>query len=532
MTEFHTSRRKTLLRKLLSLLPILLAASTSRSLAQDAKPADPASAAARELTAERNLTVARKKPLALRHFLLEMPKGADLHIHLSGAVYAESWIRAASEDGLCVNLSKLAFAKPGQHSTEPVCTEGQVPASAAYKDQHLFDALIDSFSMRGFVPSPGVTSHDHFFDTFDKFGGTDHRHLGEWLDEVATRAAAQNEQYLELMHTPDFGHSAGLATQIGWTDDFAKYRESLLARGLREDIAPASAALDRAEALRRDREHCGQSAEAVACRVQLRFLCQVLRGLPREAVFAQTLLCFEAASADPRFVGLNFVMPEDGYVSMSDYSLHMRMLDFFHGLYPRIHISLHAGELGPGLVPYEGLCCHIRQAIELGHAERIGHGVDILYENEPHALLKNMAAKHILVEVNLTSNEGILGISGQDHPFPIYKQFNVPLALSTDDEGVSRIDLTHEYVGAVQTFGLGYRDLKQMIRASLEHSFLPGPSLWNSQDVFTRTAAPCAHESNRSDKPSASCSDFLKSSEKASQQWELERRFRAFESSL
>ena len=55
---------------------------------------------------------ARANPLDLRAFLVGMPKGADLHVHLSGAVYAESWIRAGAEDHLCVNLSSLSFAKP------------------------------------------------------------------------------------------------------------------------------------------------------------------------------------------------------------------------------------------------------------------------------------------------------------------------------------------------------------------------------------------------------------------------------------
>ena len=52
----------------------------------------------------------------------------------------------------------------------------------------------------------------------------------------------------------------------------------------------------------------------------------------------------------------------------------------------------------------------------------------------------------------------------------------VPVALATDDAGVSRTDgMTHEYVRAVQDFGLGYSDLKHMARESLEHSFLAGP---------------------------------------------------------
>jgi len=172
-------------------------------------------------------------------------------------------------------------------------------------------------------------------------------------------------------------------------------------------------------------------------------------------------------------VGINLVMPEDGYVSMNDYALHMKMVAYLHTAYPKVHISLHAGEIAPGLVPYEGLCCHIRLAVEEAHAERIGHGVDVMYEDRPHELLKEMAAKHVMVEINLTSNDVILGVSGKDHPFPIYRQFGVPVALSTDDEGVSRIDLTNEYVRAVETYNLTYPELKQMVRTGIEHSFLP-----------------------------------------------------------
>jgi adenosine deaminase len=486
--------------------------------------------------AERNLEVARANPLSLRAFLIKMPKGADLHNHLSGAVYAESWIRAGAEDGLCVDLAKHSFvrapAATQSSSSQPACAEGQVPAAQAFKDQHLYDDLINAFSMRSFVPSSGISAHDHFFDAFAKFGGTNPRHAGEWIDEVATRAAAQNEQYLELMETPDFTRTAILAHQLGWQDDFAQFRDALLAHGLRDDIAGARAHLDEADALRFQREHCGLGDATPACNVQIRYLYQILRGFPKEQVFAQSLLGFEVASADPRVVGINMVMPEDGYISMTDYALHMRIIAFLHGLYPKVHISLHAGEIAPGFVTYEGLCCHIRLAVEEAHAERIGHGVDVMYENHPHELLKEMAAKHVMVEINLTSNDGILGVSGKEHPFPIYRQFRVPVALSSDDEGVSRIDLTHEYVRAVETYGLHYADLKQMVRTGLEHGFLPGASLWREPDAFSHPVAACAHDVLGGEKPSASCEDFLKSSGKAQEQWELERRFREFESSL
>jgi adenosine deaminase len=68
------------------------------------KPSETSTA---EATAARALDEADKAgPAALRGFLSQMPKGADLHMHLSGAIYAESFIRAAGEDGLCVDTRR------------------------------------------------------------------------------------------------------------------------------------------------------------------------------------------------------------------------------------------------------------------------------------------------------------------------------------------------------------------------------------------------------------------------------------------
>src|SRR5258707_4357093 len=39
----------------------------------------------------------------LRQVLQAMPKGGDLHNHLSGSVYAESYLRYAADDGICVD---------------------------------------------------------------------------------------------------------------------------------------------------------------------------------------------------------------------------------------------------------------------------------------------------------------------------------------------------------------------------------------------------------------------------------------------
>jgi adenosine deaminase len=472
----------------------------------------------------------REGPLALRAFLYEMPKGADLHMHLSGAVYAETFIREAGEDGICVNAAQLSMDKD-RHT--PDCSSGESPAADVPSNQHLYDELIDAFSMRTFVPVTGESGHDHFFDTFDRFGD-DKRFAGEWIDEVASRAAAQNEQYLELMQTPNFRAAAAAGNRIGWNDNLAGIRQKLLAdNGFQGDIAADRAEFSEALEKRKALERCGQPGAAPACAVNVRFLYQVLRGNPPQQVFAQTLLAFEVASADPDVVGLNFVQPEDGYLSMRDYTLQMRMLDYLHGLYPQVHISLHAGELAPGMVPPDGLKFHIRQAVELGHAERIGHGVDVMYEDNPEKLMKEMTNRHVMVEINLTSNDAILNIKGDNHPFMLYRKAGVPVALSTDDEGVSRIDLTHEYVRAADTYPLSYRDFKLMVRASVEHSFLPGASLWEraTPERLDTPVAACRSQLG-AESPAGACAAFVHSSEKAAQEWELERRFRMFEASF
>jgi adenosine deaminase len=513
----------------------LAAASTPFALAAaKKKPVAPHvdSQADAEARAAKAFEEARKQgPLTLRAFLYRMPKGADLHSHLSGAIYAETWIRDAGEDGLCVDLKTPSFDPPEKGKHE--CAEGQVPAAIAAQNQHLYDALIDAFSMRTFVPRTADSGHDHFFDTFDNFHGTSKTHAGEWLDEVAARAAAQNEQYLELMDTPDFKEAAALATKIGPQTDFVKFRQQLLDAGIRNSIPAILATLDTNEANRRQIEHCGQADAHPACQVKIRYLYQVLRGMPPEVVFAQVVLGFETAAADPRFVGLNFVQPEDSYVSMRDYRLQMQMLDAIHSFYPGVHISLHAGELEPGMVPPDGLTFHIRLAVEQGEAERIGHGVDVMYEDRPYELLKEMASKHVMVEVNLTSNDVILNIKGNEHPFELYRQYGVPVALSTDDEGVSRIDLTHEYVRAAVTYPLSYRDFKKMVRTSIEHSFLPGASLWKQSlpETLDKPVEACAGQLGQ-ENPSGACAELITQSEKAQQQWELEHRFHTFEASF
>jgi adenosine deaminase len=480
----------------------------------------PVPAASPEQKTARYFESIRKQPLLVHAFLQQMPKGGDLHNHLSGAVYAESFITWAVQDGLCVDRLALSL-------TQPPCdpAANKPPASAALQDSTLYGRLLDAFSMRQFIPG-AESGHDHFFATFGKFGLVTNGHTAEMLAEVRSRAAAGHLQYMELMFNPDGGAAGRLGASLGWNDDLSKLRDQLLSVGLQQIIADASKFLDDTEKKEQDELHCGQPQAHPGCGVKARYLYQVARGLPKEVVFAQILAGFEMASKDPRVVGLNLVMPEDAYLPVHDFNLHMRMLDFLNGLYPKVHITLHAGELTQNLVPPDALF-HIRASIDRGHAQRIGHGVDVMQEPDPEALLRMMAQKKVLVEVCLTSNDVILNVTGIHHPLLIYLKYGVPVALATDDPGVSRGDITQEYLRAAETYNLNYLQLKRFARASLDYSFLPGESIWKDSATGTRTAACSADKPSA--QPSVACARLLTGSEKAQQEWALEQAFSQFE---
>ena len=198
----------------------VVVAASAQTQTNSATKTSATAATAREQRAIRAFNTAKQSPLELTAFLTRMPKGGDLHMHLSGAIYAETFIKNGAVDILCVDLKTMSFFKPAATTRsippQPVCGEGNVRAESAFQDQKLYDALVDSFSMRSFVPSGGTSGHDQFFATFNRFNAIDKSHTGEWLDEVATRAAAQNEQYLEIMETPVFTDVAKISSRIDW----------------------------------------------------------------------------------------------------------------------------------------------------------------------------------------------------------------------------------------------------------------------------------------------------------------------------
>jgi adenosine deaminase len=498
----------------LTVLASLLAATSIATAA----PAVSQRLSAEEATA-RYMESIRDRPPLLVAFLREMPKGADLHSHLSGAVYAESFLRWAAEDGSCVSVRAMSIV-----NAPCTATPDTLPAADALRNPALHDALIDAFSMRNWHESR-LSGHDQFFATFGRFSALPRR-TGDMLAEAAARAAAGNVSYLELMQTLDGRAARSLGERVGWLGDFDAMHDALMSAGMAQAVEQARANLTAVEARRDTVLACGTAAAAAGCRVEVRWLYQVARANPPEQVFAQILMGFLVTQADPRVVGFNLVQPEDRLIAMRDYSLQMRMIGHLSRRYPGVAVSLHAGELASGLVPPEGLRSHVREAVEVAGARRIGHGVAVMHEDGAHDLLRTMAERGVLVEINLTSNDVILGVRGRDHPLHAYMAAGVPVALSTDDEGVARSEMTMEYLKAVQEQELGYVTLKTMARNSLQHAFVEGESLWTDRRDFT-PVAECARPRGGLD--GAACDAYVASSTRARLQRDMERAFARFE---
>ena len=322
--------------------------------------------------------VARLKanPVALRILLIEMPKGGDLHNHLDGSVWAEDYLKWAATDNGCIDGKTRAL------SFGP-CKDGQVAARGLIdRDPVFYQSTIDALSMRNFVPGLGTgeaNGHDHTFVTFPRFGALVTPHLGDSLAVTRLQAAADHVQYMEQITDPAGAFSPellGAVKTYSATDFEANLAQ--VAPLLPKLVAEARAEYDAAEAKMREQLGCGTAAAKPGCTVTVRYVFFVLRTFQPAQVFAQ--------------------------VALRDFSLHMRMFQFFQKKYPQVKLSLHAGEVSLGLVPPAALGFHIRDTVEIAGASRIGHGYALRYEKDARGLLAQMAKKQVMVEINLSSN--------------------------------------------------------------------------------------------------------------------------------
>ena len=139
----------------------------------------------------------------------------------------------------------------------------------------------------------------------------------------------------------------------------------------------------------------------------------------------------------------------------------------FYGIFKEakqsgLHITIHAGEWGPA--------ANVKEAIEEIGAERIGHGVRVLEDNNIVAIASERGTAF---EVCITSNyqSGVVN-SLDTHPLMKMLDAGLNVTINTDDPSISRITLSHEYYTASEDLRMPQSALKQRIVAAEQAGFL------------------------------------------------------------
>ncbi|MGD2088289.1 MAG: hypothetical protein PVH61_19075 [Candidatus Aminicenantes bacterium] len=423
------------------------------------------------------LEAIRGKPVLLRQFLLEMPKGGDLHHHLGGSVYAETLIQLAVKKGLYINRSTGALVNPPEPGSG-VDTDAAVPIACAYKDDTLYERIVFAWSLYNFHPME-ETANNHFFSIGSRVRmNFTEEDIGHLLALQRRRAAAENVLYLEAtiwlqqqyrQAVKKLAQTFAAETGIRDEKDFLNYRKKLIKHPVfKKTITDVLKTLQKIMAYsdRQLRDEPGRD-------VEVRFQYYIVRTAPKLDVLTDIITAFETAKISPLVVGINIVAPENNHTARRDYRVHMNMIAAIGSQYPGIKRSLHAGELVLGQAVPEALRFHIRDAVNVAGADRIGHGTDIAYEIDAMETVKKMKDKKIAVEILLTSNELLLGVKGSEHPFPFYVEAGVPVVLAGDDPGMMRTTHTQEfYLAASRYPTITYIDLKGMALNSIRYSFL------------------------------------------------------------
>jgi len=415
----------------------------------------------------------RNNNAKLTAFMQQMPQGGDLHHHYTGSVYAETYLNYVIENDLFLNKNTLEVRKqitPADDWTK--FSALQKSELAAYKQK-----LMQKWSVKDYN---GVSypSDKQFFETFPAFGVAADETVKVGLVELKQRALSENVSYLETMFI-------SVPCTVVFSNEDA-LNAKLRSYSINKDEASAISFLDSLYTmLNAGVKKCGVDFAKNTVenlhnglkmddeKFTIRYQTYVNRSREPIFLFKDILAAFFAAQESDLIVGVNIVAPEDGEVSMKDYWLHMVMFKYCGTRFKNVAYSMHAGELALGLVKPEELTWHINAAVNTAGTHRVGHGVDIAWEKNSYELLKKMATKPVPVEINLTSNEFILKIKGDQHPINLYRQFKVPMVISTDDAGVLRSNLTQQYVLLANRYpDITYKEIKRLVYNSIEYSFI------------------------------------------------------------
>jgi adenosine deaminase len=485
--------------------------------------------------------------------LKAFPKGADLHNHVSGSIMPADYIALGRAQGDCFGpdlkaQSMYAINTPNASGACPKDFQLLKDATESQTDGLLRSLSMYRWNARG--PRSVMAGHDQFFATFTRFEAVSSSpaNIGPMLAKLLQQASEDGVMHVETMASfrgDDVNRLAGellkeyaSPTAFDAKDAYPAMYDFLVSKGLQDVVAAARADVASYVKAARQSLGCDTNARGPACEVSLRFQAGVNRNSALGdgsanlwKMFTQVALFAALANEEPTVVGVNLVSAEDRPVSMQSFRTQMAFFHFVSQKLPRVPVALHGGELIPCLVANDraALQGHLVGSLEAG-AKRLGHAVSFAYlgDAEKDAVAKLLREANALVEVPLTSNAQILGVAGDDHPFEQYfRKYGVAVAFATDDEGVSYLDYTSAWIYAAARYHLTYDELVKLARASLEHSFLSGDSLWSGE--APRTDRACESEPLGKADPGPSCRSFLAKNAKAQLQWRYEESLASFD---
>lgn len=385
----------------------------------------------------------------LYRFLYALPKGGDLHNHLSGSILSEWFYELA-----------LAQAERGYHYYTRVRINNCRPygGNAFGADPYLL--LF-------------VTIQESRYQQLNDCEQSEYRALSEldetrktaWMDSLRLDKPAEGRDEFfqthwqrmgDLYFNPHLAADALVKNMQAFGDEGLMYLESQI--GVLGFIDPKGAPIPPDSVAQLYRERL-RDDDAVATGVTVRLQATILRFHPDAEDHLRFLYDFVYRHND-LFVAVNMVGRED-----NDKGYPLRFLPVLRELrrdYHSVRLSIHAGEVDEP----NG---HVRDTLLLG-AERIGHGVNLISDADTMRLMQHGP---YLVEINLVSNLLLEYVGDYDeHPFPEYLRTGVPVALSTDDRGMWDSNITDEFFVAVREFNLSWHELLLLSRNSLRYSFL------------------------------------------------------------
>ena len=380
--------------------------------------------------------------------LYAMPKGGDLHIHLSGSIHPEWLLQLALDaqaDGYTyytkVRINECAYGTNEYGGDAYLLLFKNIPhfdyeqLSECRRGEYVALQDLNKTQRAAWLDSLRL---DQLFEGRNEFFEAHWSRISGLLRNPHIMAETI---YLNMQH---FGAEGvryiegqvpllGFQTSTGEPVDPEQVREIYVERVNRKDARDTG--------------------------VTIRFQLAVLRFHPRAEELLRMYYAFVAKH--PEFVAVNLVGRED-----NDKGYPLRFLDVLRDMrrtHAGVRLSFHAGEVDE---PNQ----HVRDTLLLG-ADRIGHGINLISDADTMRLMRHGP---YLVEINLVSNLLLEYVGDyQQHPFPEYLRIGIPVALSTDDRGMWDSNLTDEFFVAVREFGLSWEELVTLSRNSLSHAFAP-----------------------------------------------------------